>query len=207
MKKRGKSHDLSGSPGLLAENDLAGYYRIYAMFESEARLRLRGRDENDWPVLAPALGPACGVWTENADFFGTGIALWTQIASRFFSKNRPNQLNLRKNDSEPAFVWSHRCDGFLDNGGPLVDASPLVAPCRRGLLSDVLPFILVRFTVRWVSAKTSAWRIVVTLLMQPGIVYFLVLVPFAIPAAREEMTLEEFRQSTGFGESTKIASR
>lgn len=65
------------------------------------------------------------------------------------------------------------------------------------LLSDILLLVLIRFTVRWVSAKTSVWRIAVTLLMQAGIVYFLVLVPFVISAVvREEITLEEFRQST-----------
>lgn len=50
---------------------------IYATFESEARQRLSGRDESDWPVLAAALGLGCAIWTEDADFFGTGIAVWT----------------------------------------------------------------------------------------------------------------------------------
>jgi predicted nucleic acid-binding protein len=50
---------------------------IYGLFENEARQRLRGRDENDWPVLATALGLACAVWTEDADFFGIGVATWT----------------------------------------------------------------------------------------------------------------------------------
>jgi len=50
---------------------------LYATFENEARQRLRGRDENDWPVLATALGLACAIWTEDVDFFGTGIAVWT----------------------------------------------------------------------------------------------------------------------------------
>jgi len=50
---------------------------LYGVFESEARQRLHGRDEDDWPVLATALGLACAVWTEDADFFGTGVAVWT----------------------------------------------------------------------------------------------------------------------------------
>lgn len=63
--------------------------------------------------------------------------------------------------------------------------------------SDILLLVLVRFTVRWVSAKTSVLRIAVTLLMQAGVVYCLVFVPFAISeAARKVMTLEEFKQST-----------
>lgn len=43
---------------------------FYGMFEAEARQRLRGRDEDDWPVLAAALGLAYAVWTEDSDFFG-----------------------------------------------------------------------------------------------------------------------------------------
>jgi hypothetical protein len=50
---------------------------IYAEFEEEARQRLRGRDEDDWPILAAALALRCPVWTEDADFFGTGVAVWT----------------------------------------------------------------------------------------------------------------------------------
>lgn len=34
-------------------------------------------DANDWPVLACALVIGCPVWTEDADFFGTGVATWT----------------------------------------------------------------------------------------------------------------------------------
>jgi predicted nucleic acid-binding protein len=49
----------------------------YAEFENEARERLRGRDEEDWPVMAVALALGCAVWTEDADFFGTGVAVWT----------------------------------------------------------------------------------------------------------------------------------
>jgi predicted nucleic acid-binding protein len=49
---------------------------LYGIFEAEARERLRGRDEADWPVLATALGLVCPVWTEDPDFFGTGVAVW-----------------------------------------------------------------------------------------------------------------------------------
>ena len=61
---------------------------VYAVFESEARLRLRGRDETDWPVLARALGLACSIWTEDADFFGTGIAVWTTDRIEIFLKGQ-----------------------------------------------------------------------------------------------------------------------
>ena len=33
----------------------------------------RIRDPNDWPALALALQLECAVWTEDQDFFGTGV--------------------------------------------------------------------------------------------------------------------------------------
>jgi predicted nucleic acid-binding protein len=50
---------------------------FYRSFEQQARQLLRGRDEADWPILATALGLGCGLWTEDQDFFGTGVAVWT----------------------------------------------------------------------------------------------------------------------------------
>ena len=47
-----------------------------ARFERAARRRLEGRDEEDWPYLALALLLECPVWTEDTDFFGTGVAVW-----------------------------------------------------------------------------------------------------------------------------------
>ena len=49
----------------------------YADLEPEARRRLRGRDEEDWPVVALAMRLNCPVWTEDQDLFGTGIPTWT----------------------------------------------------------------------------------------------------------------------------------
>ena len=50
---------------------------IYGQFETSARQRLQNRDEEDWPVLATALALESPIWTEDADFFGTGVATWT----------------------------------------------------------------------------------------------------------------------------------
>ena len=47
---------------------------LYLPFEAEARARLR--DQDDWPILASALALECGLWTEDPDFFGTGVATW-----------------------------------------------------------------------------------------------------------------------------------
>lgn len=45
-------------------------------------------DENDWPVLATAIALACPVWTEDEDFFGTGVAVWTTNRIEIFLKER-----------------------------------------------------------------------------------------------------------------------
>ena len=50
---------------------------LYDSFQREALERIAVRDADDWPVLACALAIDCPVWTEDADFFGAGIATWT----------------------------------------------------------------------------------------------------------------------------------
>lgn len=50
---------------------------LLAEFETAARERLATRDPDDWPALALALALNAPVWTEDTDFFGTGVATWT----------------------------------------------------------------------------------------------------------------------------------
>lgn len=45
----------------------------HARDEALARIR----DPEDWPTLALSLQLECAVWTEDQDFFGTGVATWT----------------------------------------------------------------------------------------------------------------------------------
>lgn len=59
---------------------------IYQLFQQDAQERLRGRDEEDWPVLAAALALDCAIWTEDTDFFGTGVAVWTTKNVEIFLK-------------------------------------------------------------------------------------------------------------------------
>jgi predicted nucleic acid-binding protein len=49
----------------------------YVGFEPDARERLGRVDQSDWPILAAALALGCPLWTEDRDFFGTGVATWT----------------------------------------------------------------------------------------------------------------------------------
>ena len=50
---------------------------VYAGFKTQALERIATRDADDWPVLACAMAIGCPVWTEDADFFVTGVATWT----------------------------------------------------------------------------------------------------------------------------------
>ncbi len=50
---------------------------LYEQHESTARKRMRSRDIADWPIVATSLLLDCPIWTEDQDFFGSGIATWT----------------------------------------------------------------------------------------------------------------------------------
>ena len=50
---------------------------LYDSVRTEALRRIAIRDADDWPVLACAMVLDCPVWTEDADFFGSGVATWT----------------------------------------------------------------------------------------------------------------------------------
>jgi len=87
LRKRGKpAADVSGSLRYLQHLVKPIYRETYDVFEDEARERLRGRDEDDWPVLATALALTCAIWTEDTDFFGTGIGVWTTNRIEIFLK-------------------------------------------------------------------------------------------------------------------------
>jgi predicted nucleic acid-binding protein len=49
----------------------------YGRFRKQALLRIGARDPDDWPVIACAMALGCPIWTEDADFFGVGISVWT----------------------------------------------------------------------------------------------------------------------------------
>ncbi|MFA6060544.1 MAG: PIN domain-containing protein [Taibaiella sp.] len=50
---------------------------IYQEYEIDAKKRIYNRDIFDWPVVATALMLNSPIWTEDQDFFGTGIPVWT----------------------------------------------------------------------------------------------------------------------------------
>ena len=50
---------------------------LYCLHEEEAKQRIAIRDIDDWPIVALSLMLDCPIWTEDADFFGAGVATWT----------------------------------------------------------------------------------------------------------------------------------
>jgi predicted nucleic acid-binding protein len=50
---------------------------FFAGMEEDARRRLHERAQEAWPVLAAAMTSGGGVWSNDRDFFGTGVAVWS----------------------------------------------------------------------------------------------------------------------------------
>jgi predicted nucleic acid-binding protein len=59
----------------------------YEIHESASLRRISSRDADDWPVLATAMLLNCAIWTEDHDFFGTGIATWTTRNIEIYLQN------------------------------------------------------------------------------------------------------------------------
>ena len=78
LRKRG----VDSSAAMLVLDRLEGVVQsidaeLYEGMQVQALQRIAVRDADDWPVLACAMILGCPVWTEDADFFGTGVATWT----------------------------------------------------------------------------------------------------------------------------------
>ena len=57
---------------------------LYDGMRQQALQRIAARDVDDWPVLACAMVMGCPVWTEDTDFFGTGVPIWTTDRVAFY---------------------------------------------------------------------------------------------------------------------------
>jgi predicted nucleic acid-binding protein len=94
LEKRG----VSGTAGLVMLEALQSVVRpldaeLYQALEQPALARIGERDPDDWPALACALLLGCPVWTEDADFFGTGVATWTTSRVRLYlAPDEPNNI-------------------------------------------------------------------------------------------------------------------
>ena len=62
----------------------------YQAKKPTALARIGPRAPDDWPVLACALLLNCPIWTEDRDFFGTGVATWTTaLVEQYFTEPDP----------------------------------------------------------------------------------------------------------------------
>jgi predicted nucleic acid-binding protein len=62
---------------------------FYTEFEEASKRRIAMRDVDDWPVVALALALGAGIWTEDSDFFGSGLATWTtETVEVYFTNDR-----------------------------------------------------------------------------------------------------------------------
>ena len=62
----------------------------YEVMRPAALARISPRDPDDWPILACALALKCPIWTEDRDFFGTGVATWTtDLVELYFADPNP----------------------------------------------------------------------------------------------------------------------
>lgn len=52
--------------------------------QREAAARIGPRDPDDWQAVAGALQFDCPIWTEDDDFFGSGVATWTTRTVEIF---------------------------------------------------------------------------------------------------------------------------
>ena len=59
----------------------------YEAARDAAVARIARRDVADWPVIALALVFDCPIWTEDNDFFGTGIPTWTTDRVELYFRN------------------------------------------------------------------------------------------------------------------------
>lgn len=79
-------------PGILVLDHLSRLVEVvdrslYEEYEASARERMISRDEDDWPIVAAALLLKCPVWTEDRDFFGSGISIWTSETIELYLRN------------------------------------------------------------------------------------------------------------------------
>jgi len=79
LPKRLTDRGIDSNAGMLVLDLLEGVVQpidaeLYDGMRQQALQRIAVRDADDWPVLACAMKLDCPVWTEDADFFGTGVA-------------------------------------------------------------------------------------------------------------------------------------
>ena len=77
-----------GSVGLLRRLVVPIPDGVFQSFEAIAHERLRGRDEDDWHILALALALNSPIWPEDTDFLEISAVTWkTSSIDGFFERS------------------------------------------------------------------------------------------------------------------------
>jgi predicted nucleic acid-binding protein len=85
---------------------------FFADFEEQSKRRIGSRDIDDWPVVALALALGADIWTEDTDFFGTGLPVWTTETVDVFFNDDSWQIN------EPSLCdYGPHCVSLFDEIG------------------------------------------------------------------------------------------
>ena len=74
MSKRG---DVEAALAQLGERLRLLELSTFEAAERDARARLHERAQSDWPVLAAALTFDAAIWSNDRDFFGVGVPVWS----------------------------------------------------------------------------------------------------------------------------------
>lgn len=80
LAKHARGDEIDASLGYLTQlrdTVRAVHEEVYLNQKADALARIEQRDPDDWPILATAMVFECPIWTEDNDFFGTGVATST----------------------------------------------------------------------------------------------------------------------------------
>ena len=66
-------------------------FASYGILEYKAKQRIASRDPDDWSLVAVSLVLNCPIWTEDKDFFGTGVAVWNTANVEIYLKMQAEQ--------------------------------------------------------------------------------------------------------------------
>jgi predicted nucleic acid-binding protein len=88
-----KSRDIDPQAGLAIVTEIKLLVQpvdreLYQEHEQAARERMSVRDIDDWPVVALAILLGIPIWTEDQDFFGSGVATWTTDRVELYLQDR-----------------------------------------------------------------------------------------------------------------------
>lgn len=78
-------HHVFGVPEAEAATEMADVVSLmevyqlptYRASEAAARARMHYKNLRDWPILAAAISSDSAIWTDDRDFFGVGVPVWT----------------------------------------------------------------------------------------------------------------------------------